>query len=156
MLSPLEVGRLLGPCCVHDSFCCFFLLLVLLTFVGVVGVLTAPLKVGCCPCFNRTLGGWAFCLFLFLLSVLLNYFGVVDVSTASLKVGRCLFFDRTLGGWVLSLLLFFLGNGCLEVLSPKGRWGGVDDAACARGCWTAMKKRRWAIRQAPPTTRYDQ
>ena len=49
--------------------------------------------------------------------------------------------------------MFFLGDGCsqvfvfLEVSSPKGIWGGVDDAALASGCWTAISKRRWAIRQ---------
>ena len=33
----------------------------------------------------------------------------------------------------------------LGVLSPKGSWGGVDDAALASGCRTAVA-RRWAIR----------
>ena len=41
------------------------------------------------------------------------------------------------------------------VSSPKGSWGGVDDSARASGCRTAMKKRRWAIRQSPPTIWYD-
>ena len=55
-----------------------------------------------------------------------------------------------------------LGAGCPEVVvfpgisSPKGSWGGVDDAARAIGCRTEMKKRRWAIRQSPPTIRLNQ
>ena len=32
----------------------------------------------------------------------------------------------------------------LRVSSPKGSWGGVNDAALASGCWTAVA-RRWAI-----------
>ena len=54
-----------------------------------------------------------------------------------------------------------LGAGCPEVFvfpgvsSPKGSWGVINDAARAIGCRTAMKKRRWAIRQSPPTIWYD-
>ena len=33
----------------------------------------------------------------------------------------------------------------LGVLSPKGSWGGVDDAALVSGCRTALA-RRWSIR----------
>ena len=38
----------------------------------------------------------------------------------------------------------------LGVSSPKGIWGGVDVAARASGCQTAIEKRCWAIRQSPP------
>ena len=41
-----------------------------------------------------------------------------------------------------------------RVSSPKGIWGGVDVAARASGCRTAIEKRRWAIRQSPPTIRF--
>ena len=40
------------------------------------------------------------------------------------------------------------------VLSPKGSWGGVDVAARASGCRTAIEKQRWAICQLPPTIRF--
>ena len=40
------------------------------------------------------------------------------------------------------------------VSSPKGSWGGVDVAARASGCRTAIEKRRWAIRQSPPTIQF--
>ena len=46
---------------------------------------------------------------------------------------------------------FFLEACCPEVVvfpgvsSPKGRWGGVDDAALASRCQTEVA-RRWAIR----------
>ena len=40
------------------------------------------------------------------------------------------------------------------VSPPKGIWGGVNDAARASGCRTAMKKQRWAICQSPSTIRY--
>ena len=46
----------------------------------------------------------------------------------------------------LEVMLLSLG-----VSSPKGSWGGVDVAARASGCRTAIEKRRWAIRQSPPT-----
>ena len=40
------------------------------------------------------------------------------------------------------------------VSSPKGSWGSVDVAARASGWRTAIEKRRWAIRQSPPTIRF--
>ena len=46
----------------------------------------------------------------------------------------------------LDAMLLFPG-----VSSPKGSWGGVDVAAHASGSRTAIEKRRWAIRQLPPT-----
>ena len=51
----------------------------------------------------------------------------------------------------LEVMLLFPG-----VLSPKGNWGGVDVAARASGCRTAIEKRRWAIRQLPPTIWFGQ
>ena len=42
----------------------------------------------------------------------------------------------------------------LEVSSPKGSWGGVNDAALASGCRTAVA-RRWAIHLFSPTMQYD-
>ena len=46
----------------------------------------------------------------------------------------------------LEVMLLSLG-----VLSRKGSWGGVDVVARASGCRTAIEKRRWVIRQSPPT-----
>ena len=44
----------------------------------------------------------------------------------------------------------------LEVSSPNGSWGGVDVAARASGCRTAIDKRHWAIRQSPLTIWFGQ
>ena len=58
--------------------------------------------------------------------------------------------------WVLGVVFPF-EMVALEVMllsgvsSPKGSCGGVDVAARASGCWTAIEKGRWDIRQSPPT-----
>ena len=51
----------------------------------------------------------------------------------------------------LEVMLLFPG-----VSPPKGSWGGVDVAARASGCRTAIETQRWAIRQSPPTIRFGQ
>ena len=51
---------------------------------------------------------------------------------------------------LVALEVMFLSG----VSSPKGSWGGVDVAARAIGCPTAIEKQRWAIPQSPPTIRF--
>ena len=143
--SPLKVG---------SCFCCCprgFVPQEKLLFV----VLTAPLGIGiCCCCCPWSLVSPRFVLGDFPPQ------GFVFVLCSSgfrppREAGATLMIPRSPAG-VFSLKLvapsFFVFLG---VLSPKGIWGGIDDAALASWCWTAMKKQHWAIRQPPPTIWYD-
>ena len=65
------------------------------------------------------------------------------------EVGAASMTPRSPAGGALPFVLrFFYPRGgslsFLGVSSPKGSWGGVNDAALASRCWTAVAQ-RWAI-----------
>ena len=130
LASPLVVGHLICHCCFFSFRFVLFQ--------------PHPLKVGSCLYFDFRFHR---CF------VRLSFFFRLSFSLELVAPRSCCCLDRTLGGWALSLLLFslelvfprfVLGDGCPKVvvfpgvLSPKGSWGGIDDAARASGCRKAI------------------